>query len=80
MARENNAAPQHTLHRRRSSSFTHQCQRCGAQETLHAVGRWTDADYLELWHERMEIERRLREAQRQAALWRALHVSALLRG
>jgi hypothetical protein len=76
MAEEKLAAPQHTLRLRRSLTSTHQCQRCGQQETLHAVGRWTDADYIELFHERMELERRLRDALASANTWRALHASA----
>lgn len=38
--------------------FTHECPRCGHQESLNRNGRYTEADYLELFHELMDEQRK----------------------
>jgi hypothetical protein len=37
-------------------TLTVQCDRCGLEHTVERAGRYADQDFLELWHEHMELE------------------------
>jgi hypothetical protein len=46
-------------------TLTVQCDRCGLEHTVERAGRYADQDFLELWHEHMELEAEYK-AQRTA--------------
>lgn len=57
------------------AKFLHTCERCGLQEALNRSGRYSEEDYLELWHEFMALQA---EHRRALDLLRVLRVYATL--
>ena len=43
-----------------AQSFVVECHRCGNQQPTPRAGHYSEADYLELWHEFMDLEARLK--------------------
>lgn len=43
------------------------CPQCGHQQAVDRAGRFRDGDFYELWHERCELEARIKELERENA-------------
>lgn len=46
------------------AKLRHECERCGLIAEFERAGRFTDDDFYEVFHERMDLEARLRERAR----------------
>ena len=50
-----------------AAKVRHHCERCGLEAVLERAGRFRDEDFLEIWHDLMEVEHALKLLRREHA-------------